>query len=137
VQQVVVTKLNLFGCRTDAARRLSTALGALALAAWLAWISKETSGYSDIKPLGWAVVFGAPLLAGLATRFSISNVRDSARDVRVLISICLLWLFGAAAWGFIWRWESEFSSEQYVGLLVLPPTGFVLAFLLWRWSRAS
>lgn len=114
--------------------RVHIGLAALALIAWFTWVGLESDGFSTVRPLGWIVIFGAPVLAYalLATLMLIAP--NLSTHGRRLFSAASIWVFLAGAWGFIWDWRESFTTPQYVGLLLLPPVGFWLGYLLWRWS---
>jgi hypothetical protein len=46
-------------------RRLTIALLTLALVSWVAWVAIVSNGFSTLRPLGWLILFGAPILGYL------------------------------------------------------------------------
>lgn len=128
---------NPFGCTTEMTRRLSIALLSISLLAWITWIGIVSDGFSEVKPIGWLLLFGAPLGTYITLLIVLPILRKTPKDVRFMISASLIWLFMVGAWGYIWQWEGELSFERYLALFSLPPVGAWLAFLLWKWSKAG
>ena len=61
----------------------------------------------------------------------------SAIDTRSTVVIAILWLICILLWGYIWRWESTFTGNEFSALILAGPliSGFGWAGL--RWIRAS
>lgn len=62
--------------------------------------------------------------------------RVGARDVRISLFVSALWLLTIMFWGYMWRWESELSSERYYALLFFGPLVSSFSFLGLRWIRS-
>ncbi|HCR53852.1 MAG TPA: hypothetical protein DIW27_05505 [Cytophagales bacterium] len=136
-QESLLSEFNPFRCTTEITRRLSIALLSASLLAWFTWIGVASDGFSGVKPVGWLLIFGAPLGTFIALRIALPILRHIPKDVRLIISTSLIWMFIVGAWGYIWQWDDELSLERYLALFALPPIGGWLAFLLWKWSRAG
>lgn len=132
-----MTSFNPFNCKSETNRHLSIALTAIATLAWVAWVGVVTHGFSKVHLMGWAVFFGAPVAVYVALLAALPVAQRATKDVRYLLSVCIMWLFVIATWGCVWDWESVFMLEQYVALFVFPPVGACVGFLLWRWSTAA
>jgi hypothetical protein len=130
-----LNSFNPFRCTTEVTRRLSVGLLIISLLAWGTWVGFVSDGFTEVKPIGWLIFFGAPIAVYLALLAALPLLRMSPREVRLLVSANLMWIFLVGTWGFIWQWENMFSLEQYLALFVLPSIGAWLAFLLWKWTK--
>lgn len=131
-----MSHFNPFRCESEVTRHLSVVLSGIALLAWIVWVGMASDGFSQINPAGWLVFFGAPVAIYAALWALLPVLRKASTVTRYVLSACAMWLFFVASWGYIWRWQSEFSLEQYIALFFLPPVGLCLGLLLWRWSKA-
>ena len=80
---------NPFQCKSEGMRRLSIALAGLSLVIWFGWVAYASKEFTEIEPLGWLIIFGAPVVTYLvilaAIRVSlwvIHGFQSSAKDSR-------------------------------------------------------
>lgn len=130
-------KPNPFACRTEGGRKASLFIMSLALVVWAIWAAAASDGFTEVRPLGWAVLVGMPIAVVSVLAVTAPIVQRADKATRYVISSTVLWLFSVGSWGFIWDWQSELTVARYIGLFLLPPVGAVLALVLWRWSRAA
>lgn len=136
-QESLLSGFNPFRCTTETTRRLSIALLIASLLIWVTWIEVETTGFSELKPIGWFIFFGIPIGVYIVLLIVLPILRQATKEVRFMISISLVWVFMVGAWGYIWEWDDVFSFDRYLALFVLPPICTWLTFLLWKWSKAG
>lgn len=136
-REFALDQFNPFKCESERTRRLSLSLLFTSMLSWVAWVGVASNGFSQVQPMGWVVFFGAPIATYLLLLMVLPILHKSPREVRYLVSATLMWSFMVGAWGCIVGWESEFSSERYLALFVLPPAGAWLGFALWKWSRTG
>jgi hypothetical protein len=132
-----MTAFNPFRCESEIGRRLGIAVFGVSVVGWLAWVGIVSDGFNTMKPIGWTFLFGLPVAVYFLLRLALPMLRKTTRDIRLLLSACAMWTFSIAAWGYIAQWEEELSPKRFLALIALPPFGFCLAFLLWKWSKAS
>lgn len=136
-QESLLSGFNPFRCTTETTRRLSIILSIASMLAWFAWVGVESDGFSGVKPIAWLLIFGAPVCTYIMLLIILPVLRKAPKDVRFMVSASLIWVFMVGAWGYIWEWDDELSFERYMALFALPSIGAWLAFLLWKWSKAS
>jgi hypothetical protein len=130
-------RFNPLRCATESNRRLSIGLMIFALLSWVIWVGVASDGFSRVQPAGWIVFVGTPIVIYVTLLVVSPYLQRASKEVRVLLSSNFMWAFLIGAWGYVWDWENYFSFEQYLGLLVLPPVGLSLAFILWSWSKSA
>lgn len=129
--------INLFRCRTEATRRISNILFGVILLTWFTLVGIVSDGFSSLQPVGWFIVFGAPICIYILLLIILPIVRNSPKDIRFMISISLIWIFMIGIWGYILQWVDYLSSDRYLALFTLPPISIWLVFFLWKWSKTG
>lgn len=130
--------LNPLRCTTESTRRLSIGLLIVASLAWVIWVGVKSDGFSTVTPVGWVVLVVVPLSFYMALALlAVLPIRKTSKEVRVLLSMNLMWAFLLGCWGFIWEWENVFTLDQYLGLFVFPVISTWLGLILWKWSRSA
>lgn len=61
----------------------------------------------------------------------------SAKDTRATVVIAMLWIICILLWGYIWRWDSKFTGNQFIALVLAGPVIIFLGLAGIRWIRAS
>jgi len=126
---------NPFRCSTESARRLSISLYGVALLSWFTWVGIASNGFSQVKPIGWLILFGAPIVVYLALLPAVALLPRASKEIRLLLSASFMWIFSIVVWGYIWDWERTFTIDKYLALLFLPTVGVWIGYLLWKWSK--
>jgi hypothetical protein len=60
-----------------------------------------------------------------------------SKEIRLAIAISLLWILVVQLWGYIWRWESEFTQGRFYVLNSSIPILTFAGVFLKRWVSAS
>ena len=138
-QQEALHWSNPFLFMTKSTHHIIVSLLFVAWLLWVLWIGVASDGFSKVKPLGWLIIFGAPIAVYLAllAALTIQRKTSMSKEVRFLFSANLILIFLVGAWGYIWNWESVFEFEEYLALFVLPLIGSWLSYFLWRWSKTG
>lgn len=137
-----------FNAREDSMRKLERVGHGIATAAvviWLLWLASVTDGFRNAREESYWIVlgisaaiyitlaFGIILLGPIALRF----LSKTSKEMRLVLSFNILWIFCLASWGYIMRWQHEFSGESYIALFILPCIASWLSLGLWKWSKAK
>src|SRR3989338_999487 len=139
-EQESLSGFNPFRCSTKSSRRLSISLLITSLLLWFGWVGAESNGFSEVRPLGWLFIFGMPIavyLSLLLATWPILRKAFISKDIRLLFSANLMWIFLVGTWGYIWHWRNVFDIEEYLALFILPLIGTWLSYFLLKWSKAS
>lgn len=131
------SRINPFRCTTETTRRISNTLFSIPLLTWLACIGVASEGYSGVKPIGWLLIFGAPICIYVFLLVILPIVRDFPKDIRFVTSISLIWIFMIGIWSYILQWDEYLSPGRYLALFTLPPISIWLVFCLWKWSKTE
>lgn len=106
--------------------------GDKAACASLSGESKSDNFYDLSQGAGTVIVLIAASLIGIFLRRS---KLVHTRGWRYTMSASVLWLLTLQLWGYIWRWESHFTAEEFAVLHIAVPLMFGTALVLKRWVR--
>ena len=111
---------------------------------WLLWVYSDFGSIARVLDEGKVLIILAVavlIFYAIAYAYSFAQPRidkfkrTADKETRIAASINLLWVIAVASWGFIFRWSSEFSEDEYVALFVLPSIFIWVALRLLKWTR--
>ena len=124
-----------FRYSSESARRLSVATYFVALLCWFTLADISSDGFSKMQPEGWCFLFGLPVAVYLALLAVAALPPRASKAMRFLVNASLIWVSSVATCKLIWPWGSEFTIDQRLALLLLPPVGLWIGYLSWKCSK--